>query len=68
MDRDVIRLLKMPGGTFFADLPRNRRLAAITALKWDPSGTRLASLTEDGYLQVRNLAPWQQWLIAHHVN
>ena len=66
VDRNLVRLLRLPGGTLFADL-RSPRLSAITSLRWDDPGSRLASLTEDGCVQVWNLTHWQKWLTAHHL-
>jgi WD40 repeat protein len=66
VDRNLVRLLRLPGGTLFADL-HSPRLSAITSLRWDDSGSRLASLTEDGCVQVWNLAPWQKWLTANRL-
>jgi serine/threonine protein kinase/WD40 repeat protein len=66
VDRSVIRILRMPGGSWFADL-HSPRLAAINALCWDRSGARLAALTDDGRVQLWNLLPWQQWLAARHL-
>jgi serine/threonine protein kinase/WD40 repeat protein len=67
VDGNLIRLLRMPGGVLFAEL-RNPRASAISLLRWDDSGSRLGGLTEDGCVQVWNLAPWRQWLTAHHMD
>ena len=64
VDQATIRLLALPSGSFFADLP-NPRQSGLTALAWDPSGTHLASLTDEGFIQVWNLSAWQEWLAAH---
>jgi hypothetical protein len=64
VDHTGIRLLAMPSGANFADL-QSPRAAALTALAWDASGRHLASITEDGYVQVWDLAPWQEWLARH---
>ncbi len=63
-DRRTVRLLTLPDGHWFADLHAPRQ-AALTALAWDDSGRRLASLTEDGYVQLWNLSLWQAWLASH---
>jgi len=60
-DQNIIRLLAMPVGTWFADLS-SPRPSGISRLAWDVSGRRLASVTDDDYVQVWNLAPWQQWI------
>jgi serine/threonine protein kinase/WD40 repeat protein len=67
VDRNLVRLLRLPGGIHFADL-HSPRPSAISALRWDGSGSHLASFTEDGCVQVWNLAPWQRWLTAHHLD
>jgi WD40 repeat protein len=67
VDRNLVRLLRMPGGILFAEL-RSPRSSAISLLRWDNSGSRLASCTDDGRLQVWNLAPWQQWLTVHNLD
>ena len=66
-DRNLIRLLKLPAGTFFADLYSPRQ-TEVTELAWDWSGRRLASLTSDGYVQVWNLGPWLDWIALHQLN
>ena len=66
-DRNLIRLLKLPVGTFFADLYSPRQ-ADVTNLAWDNSGRRLASLTGDGYVQAWSLGPWQDWIARHQLN
>jgi hypothetical protein len=63
-DRNTIRLLKLPEGVFFAQL-ESRRPSQILDLFWDFSGHRLAGITEDGFVQVWNLAHWQDWLEKH---
>ena len=63
-DRNIIRLLRLPEGLPFAEL-RSPRVSLIKLLLWDSSGSRLASCTEDGHLQVWNLSSWQQWLAAN---
>jgi len=60
-DLNLIRLLRLPEGRVFADL-RNPHQAPIRSVVWDSSGRRLAAVTEDGYVQVWDLGPWQQWL------
>jgi serine/threonine protein kinase/WD40 repeat protein len=62
-----VRLLETPSGVAFADLPKTRERGEITALRWDRSGSRLAALTDNGWLQIWKLGPWQQWLTAHHL-
>jgi hypothetical protein len=68
VDRNTVRLLKMPGGIPFADLHGPRNGSAITSVRWDNSGSRFATLTEDGYVQVWTLGPWQEWLVRHALN
>jgi hypothetical protein len=67
IDPNVVRLVQMPSGAIFADLPKGRSRGAITALRWDRSGARLAALTEDGRVQLWNLKPWHEWLATHHL-
>jgi serine/threonine protein kinase/WD40 repeat protein len=64
IDHTTIRLLKLPSGTFFADLYSPRQ-ADLTGLAWDKSGTHLASITGDDFIQVWNLSPWQEWMATH---
>ena len=64
VEGNIVRLLRLPDGAFFADL-HSRNQATVTALAWDASGRHLADLTQDGYVQTWNLAPWQDWLTRH---
>jgi hypothetical protein len=64
MDRNVIRLLGLPEGSLFADLP-NLRPDAIARLAWDASGRHLAAMTESGYVEVWDLAAWKDWIALH---
>jgi hypothetical protein len=66
-DLSLIRLLKLPAGTLFADLYSPRQ-TGVTKLAWDNSGRRLASLTGDGYVQAWNLGPWQDWIVRHQLD
>ncbi|PWT80292.1 MAG: hypothetical protein C5B44_05495 [Acidobacteria bacterium] len=66
VDRNLVRLLRMPGGTPFAEL-QSPRSSAISLLRWNNSGSRLVGFTEDGWVHVWDLAPWQQWLTTHHL-
>jgi WD40 repeat protein len=63
-DRNRIQLLRLPEGRFFAELP-NSHPSAVVTLAWDSSARRLAGVTEDGYVQVWDLAAWQEWLAKH---
>jgi hypothetical protein len=63
-DRTTVRLLRLPEGTFFAELPVDR-LSQLSILCWDDSGRHLAGVTEDGRVHAWNLAPWQNWLAQH---
>jgi serine/threonine protein kinase/WD40 repeat protein len=60
-NRETVVLLGMPDGTAFATFSSPRHVE-ITALRWAPSGKRLASLTDDGHVQVWNVEEWQHWL------
>jgi hypothetical protein len=64
VDHTIIRLLALPTGTFFADLYSPRQ-AGLTDLAWDTSGQHLASVTDDGFIQVWSLSPWREWLAVH---
>jgi serine/threonine protein kinase len=66
VDHTTIRLLERASGRLFADLPSARQ-TGITGLAWDGVGTHLASVTEDGFVQVWNLAPWRRWLAVHQL-
>jgi serine/threonine protein kinase len=66
IDRQTIRLLTLPDAGFYADL-HSSRLPELVSLYWDPSGQKLASVTQDGYLQVWSLAPWRKWITAHRL-
>jgi WD40 repeat protein len=68
VDRGTVRLMHLPDGAHIADLPAIRHSAAITALAWDYSGTRLAGLTEDGCARVWQMKPWRDWLAKHHLD
>ncbi len=67
VDHNSVQLLRLPAATLFADL-RSRRSSPIRLLRWDTSGSRLASCTVDGWVQVWNLQPWRQWLAAHRLD
>jgi WD40 repeat protein len=60
-DRNTVRLLALPAGKLFADLNYPRQ-ADLTALAWDASNRHLAAASSDGYVQVWNLGPWQDWI------
>lgn len=64
VDQTIIRLLAFPSGKFFADLG-SPRPAGLTGLAWDASGAHLASMTDDGFIQVWNLSSWQEWMASH---
>ncbi|PWU09166.1 MAG: hypothetical protein C5B50_27985 [Verrucomicrobia bacterium] len=63
-DRDMVRLLSLPTGALYAELHTPRQ-ADLTGLAWDASGSHLASITQDGCIQVWDLSPWQDWLNQH---
>jgi hypothetical protein len=63
-DRNTVRLLALPTGKWFANLSAPRQ-AELTALTWDASNRHLAATSADGYIQVWNLGPWQNWLTRH---
>ncbi len=62
-----IHLLTLPDGEPFAELraPRQERL---TVLQWAPDGIHLATVTDNGTLQLWNLAPWFEWLRLHRLH
>lgn len=64
VDQNTVRLLRIQDGALFAEL-RSERPATVTQLKWDSTGRRLVSVTEDGYVQVWQLGPWLDWLASH---
>ena len=64
VDQNTVRLVGIPDGALFAEL-RSHRPTAVTQLIWDSTGRRLASVTEDGYVQVWQLGPWLDWLASH---
>ena len=67
VDRNVVRILRMPAGSWFADL-QSPALATITDLRWDPTGQRVAALTDAGRLLVWQLSGWQHWLAEHRLS
>jgi WD40 repeat protein len=62
-DRHVVRLLTSSGAPY-ANLPVPRE-TTITLISWHPSGQRLCALTDDGFVQVWSLGPWQEWIKKH---
>jgi hypothetical protein len=63
-DRNTVRLLTLPSGKWFADLYAPHQ-TELTSLAWDSSNRHLATTSADGYIQVWNLGPWQDWLTRH---
>jgi WD40 repeat protein len=66
MDRNSIYLTHLPTKTHLATLtcPRN---TALRKLSWNPDGSILAALTDDGHVQLWKLAPWLAWLKSHQL-
>ena len=56
-DNHRIRLLELPTGKFFAEFVSRRR-APIRMIAWRPDGQQLATVTEDGYIQLWALTEW----------
>jgi serine/threonine protein kinase/WD40 repeat protein len=65
-DRSTIRLFALPGGKPFSDL-YCRRQSDLIGLAWDSSNRHLAAASNDGFVQVWNLGPWQRWLRTHRL-
>jgi len=63
-DRDIVRLLAMPAGNLYAELHTPRQ-TDLTSLTWNATGSHLASITQDGCVQVWDLNPWRVWLKQH---
>jgi serine/threonine protein kinase/WD40 repeat protein len=66
VDRNVVRIMQMPEGALFAEL-HSPRPVLITALFWDHTASHLITLTDDGYVQLWKLKPWQQWMADNHL-
>lgn len=65
-DSHRIRLLELPTGKFFAEFVSHRR-APIRMVAWNADRQQLASVTEDGYIQLWALSEWWKLLADHHL-
>jgi WD40 repeat protein len=66
INETVVRLLSVTDGSCYADLPPPRS-GVVTFISWSPSGDAIATLTQDGFVQVWSLPPWRDWLTAHRI-
>lgn len=65
-DSHRIRLLELPTGRLFAEFVSHRR-APVRMVGWNANSQQLASVTEDGYIQLWALSEWWKLLADHHL-
>ncbi len=65
-NRNVIRITRKDKGTLYAEIPTPHS-AAIDEICWSVAGDKLATVTEDGHVQLWIFKPWKEWMQRHGV-